>query len=265
MKKLLLLLLPLFIWGCGKNYNNLIDTSPSNSQVSSVSPVDKFTYSEADSLLPLKIAVANYESIQSVSFNIYDPDGNQLNAQPEAMKAGNLVATYNNPTVPSKEYTGTFPMKHSYVNGKYQVDFFLKDADNSSKKGASQYFLYSNSEKNVAPEISNLNAPDTVALAFDTTYIFISVAAQDSNGLSDIKTVYFNSYIPPDYHASGSNPFVMYDDGTHTDKVPGDGIYSLTIILPPTGVTKGLYKFEFFAEDRSGAVSNKITHYIDIK
>jgi len=55
----------------------------------------------------------------------------------------------------------------------------------------------------------------------------------------------------------------MFDDGNNGsdgDLIAGDGIYSIIIRLPPTGVTKGTYRWEFQARDRAGKSSNKIIH-----
>ena len=56
----------------------------------------------------------------------------------------------------------------------------------------------------------------------------------------------------------------MYDNGTNGDQTSGDGIYSLIIELPPTGVTKGVYRWEFQARDHGKKLSNKIIHNIVI-
>lgn len=117
----------------------------------------------------------------------------------------------------------------------------------------------------VAPVISNLVAPDTVTIGGDTTKIFLSVTVSDENGLSDINSVYFNSYIPPDGHPSSANPIKMYDDGTHGDQKAGDGIYSTYVVLPPTGVPHGTFRWEFFAQDKNGLLSNKISHNIVVQ
>ena len=59
----------------------------------------------------------------------------------------------------------------------------------------------------------------------------------------------------------------MYDDGNpvHGDAIAGDGIYSQIISLPPTGVTKGTYRWEFQAQDREKKTSNIIIHNIVVK
>ncbi len=116
-----------------------------------------------------------------------------------------------------------------------------------------------------APVISNLVAPDTVTVGSDTTEIFVSVFVSDNSGLSNISSVYFNSYIPPDGHPSSSNPIKLYDDGTHGDITAGDGTYSTLVILPSVGVPRGTFVWDFFAQDKSGVTSNKISHNIVVK
>jgi len=57
----------------------------------------------------------------------------------------------------------------------------------------------------------------------------------------------------------------MFDDGTNGDVTAGDGTYSRIVILPPVGVTKGTFRWEFQAIDRSGESSNIIDHFVLIQ
>ena len=81
------------------------------------------------------------------------------------------------------------------------------------------------------------------------------------NGLSDIDSVYTDFYSP-------NNPsafrVLMFDDGdeAHGDLVAGDGIYSFKNIFQNA---QGERKFEFWARDRAGALSNMITHIVVVK
>jgi len=104
------------------------------------------------------------------------------------------------------------------------------------------------------PVLSNLAAPDTISRSAGKT-IVLSVHVTDPQGLSDIKSVYFNVTKPDGTPADG-NPFFMYDDGdetNHGDKTAGDGIYSLIIIITPQNA-KGNYRFDFMAEDYSWGI-----------
>jgi len=116
---------------------------------------------------------------------------------------------------------------------------------------------------NHPPVLSNLVAPDTVQLANQDQTLRLTVMASDTDGLSDILKVSFNSY-KPDNSLTGGSPFLMYDDGqSGGDSKAGDGIYTLTVALPST-TTPGAYRFEFEAVDRSSAVSNVLVHTITI-
>jgi hypothetical protein len=65
---------------------------------------------------------------------------------------------------------------------------------------------------------------------------------------------------------TGDTLFSMNDFGDYVsygDAVAGDGIYSYKNTFS-SGATKGIRRFEFFAVDRSGLLSNVITHYIKL-
>lgn len=120
---------------------------------------------------------------------------------------------------------------------------------------------------NVPPVISNLVAPAELTLStLDVVTATMTVEVDDPQGLADIQFVYFNSTKPDGKPATG-NPFYLNDDGNQPvsgDKVKGDGIYSITINLPP-GTTMGEYTFVFEAIDFSNAKSNQITHKLTVK
>ncbi len=104
------------------------------------------------------------------------------------------------------------------------------------------------------PVLSNLTAPDTVSRSAGKP-IVLSIQVTDPQGLSDIKSVHFNTTKPDGTPADG-NPFFMYDDGdkeNHGDETAGDGIYSLIIIITPQNA-KGEYRFDFMAEDYSWGI-----------
>ncbi len=90
--------------------------------------------------------------------------------------------------------------------------------------------------------------PDTLVVT-DTTFIQTSIKVSDSNGLTDIESVYFIVYKPD----GTTNNFktTMFDDGNvddNGDETAGDGIYSRIIKLDQTNA-KGTYRFEFKAKD----------------
>jgi hypothetical protein len=119
---------------------------------------------------------------------------------------------------------------------------------------------------NHPPILSNLIMDSLISIKGSTNqnYIQIIISATDADGQSDIRMVYFDSY-RPDGSPSGGNPFLMYDDGDlqglSGDNIAGDNNYSLKIGLP---TSTGTYRFEFYAVDRSNAISNAIIKNIVI-
>jgi hypothetical protein len=120
---------------------------------------------------------------------------------------------------------------------------------------------------NTPPTLSNLQAPDTVVIGSTTQLIQLTVRAADVDGLDDVQKVQFKSYFPETDTIPRGNPILLFDDGgssgdiSDTDLVPGDGIFTVTIQLPPT-VSKGTRRFEFQAFDRAGSGSNIINKLI---
>lgn len=121
--------------------------------------------------------------------------------------------------------------------------------------------------QNIPPIIRNLQAPDTMILhSTDTLKIYLGLEVYDPDGYSDIKSVFFNSYLP-DGSSSRNNPIYLFDDGNlqlNGDLVAKDGIFSRIIILPPN-TTKGTYRFDFQAIDKKDESSNIISHNLVVR
>lgn len=121
--------------------------------------------------------------------------------------------------------------------------------------------------QNVPPIVRNLQAPSILNLhPTDTLKIILSIEAYDPDGREDIKSVFFNSFLP-DGSPSRSNPIYLYDDGNYQangDQQANDGIYSRIIILPPN-TPKGTYRFEFQAIDKKNESSNIISHNLVVQ
>ena len=266
MKKIILLLIPFLIGGCQKKFNDVIGTASYNDiQVKQVPTADSFKYSVIDSSLTVSVTLTSSENVKEVYCNIFTPDGDQLNSTPfQLFDSGNI--TLNDDSLKGdNQYSNLFPLSRNYVTGNYKIQYYVEDISGNTKLLAYHYFNYNPGTPNVAPVISDLIAPDTATIGTSDLYLVITIKAQDGNGLQDIQSVYFNSYIPPNGAPSTNNPYYLTDDGKNGDLTAGDGIYTITIVLPSTGVNTGKYRWEFFAKDRSGALSNKITHYIVIR
>jgi hypothetical protein len=146
--------------------------------------------------------------------------------------------------------------------GAYHVQ--LRATDNRGLAGNSISRRLMIWRTNAAPVLSNLVAPDTVYLPVnDSLLIPMSVAVFDSNGLGDVQEVFFRSLNSSD----PTKKYYLQDNGdqrVYGDRIAGDGIYSIIIVLYPTS-TKKTYQFAFQAIDASSDTSATLMHSITVK
>lgn len=263
MKKLLLIIIPLIIWGCEKSFDNVIDPKTSDYQVTGVSSFNSFNYAIGDSAAILFMRFNSGSSISQSYVEIFSPEEKKINLSPIILYDDGEEA-HGDQTYGDEIFSNKYPFSQSFLNGSYEAQYYVTSKDGNTTQVARHSFIYNNGQANASPVVSNLIAPDTAEIGSVTLLIFLSIDVADSNGQNDIKTVFFNSFIPPNGNPSSSNPFLMFDDGTNGDVTANDGTYSITIQLPPQGVTKGVYRWEFMAKDRGNKLSNKIIHNINI-
>jgi hypothetical protein len=254
MRKAYFLLIPLLIWGCEKTYDNLIDTSAENFQISSIAGIKDTVDLKVpgDSLLSLRMIFTPQSTVSKTYFDIYASDNSRLNSSPVEMQE-----------VIENIFENQFILKRENPIGNYTVKFSASGLDGNIKQVAVASFYFNNGQDNLPPEIFNsVIDPDTVAFVVsDTTVIFTSAGAMDPNGANDILEVYFIVYKPDG--TTDNSKVLLYDDGNveHGDKLAGDGIYSRLIQVDNTN-DKGTYRFDFRAKDRSGELSNIINHFV---
>ena len=256
MGKYYLLLIPLLIWGCEQTFDNVIDTSTENYQLTSVIGIKDTVDLKVpgDSLLSLRLIFSPQSEINKVYFDIYASDNTRLNSAPVEMQE-----------VLNKIYEEQFILKEENPIGNYNVRFSVTGLDGKNKQVAISSFYFNNGQDNLPPAIANtVIEPDTVVVN-DTTVIFASVEAIDPNGANDILEVYFKVY-KPDGTTNDVKVF-LFDDGNTSesgDLIAGDGKNSRLIQVDQSN-DKGTYRFEFIAEDRSGVLSNIINHFVLIQ
>ncbi len=266
MKKIfLLLLLPILFIGCEKKYTGIIDVNNNDYSVINVFVPLNVAFNQQDSSLTVSIQFNNNSQFQQVHFNLFASDGKRINSNPVVMYDNGDITNYGDSVAGDNIYSGKVLLSSVYPNGTYRVDFFVIELSSVSKNVAQHNFTFYNGQENFPPVISNLTAPDTLHLTDEIQLVRLAVKVWDPNGLNDIETVYFNTFLPNGNPSSG-NPFLMYDDGNMTDngdEIEGDGIYSRVIQLPPS-TPPGIYRFEFEARDREGELSNKIIHNLHV-
>jgi len=263
MRKAYLLLIPILVWGCEQTYDNVIDTTTENYQVNNIAGIKDTVYLKipGDSVITPRLIFTSQSLVSAAYFNIVASDLSQLNSSPIEMTE-----------VADNIFENEFILSGQDPNGVYTINFTATGLDGNNKQVALSNFYFKNGQDNIPPIISNsVVDPDTVEVLVPTV-IFTSVEAADSNGQSDILEVYFISYRPDS--TTNGNKIQLLDDGSccplppfnevSGDSVAGDGIYSRLIQVDQSN-QKGTYRFEFQAEDRLGAQSNIINHFVLIQ
>ncbi len=130
MQKSFLLIIPLLIWGCEQTYDNVIDTSNENYQVSNVIFIDHnppVVYDlkvPGDSLLNLRVIFTQQSIVNKIYFNIIASDFSQLNSSPIEMEE-----------VSDNIFENQFILSSQNPNGVYTINFSVTDFNGNSEPG----------------------------------------------------------------------------------------------------------------------------------
>ena len=150
------------------------------------------------------------------------------------------------------------------TGGSVRIDFRAIVAGDTSQEAATLNLV------NLRPVILSavlttytLIQPDSPAVVIDTIY----VAADDADGLEDLKSVTFE-ILKPDgtlgVGLGGSTAFPLFDDGTRIDQQIGDGTFSGGVTFGSQNEV-GTYTLMFVAKDLGGAVSDTVTHQVVVQ
>ena len=155
--------------------------------------------------------------------------------------------------------------------GRYRMQFIALDNEgNQSNVLERTLFITRN---NSAPSLSDLVAPDTVDLPVGGSIVIqFTVVASDSDGLADIRDVYFERIDPPD---PSFTKFFLLDDGgvdlpgplglRSGDNVAGDGRFSVLVPLIDGQAQRRTNLFGFQASDTFGDTSATILHFLTVR
>jgi hypothetical protein len=259
----------LFLGGCEKRYNTIIDSSPNVLFVSnpmfSLQTINTDTIytgvaqTPSDTITIIALASLKLDqpfekrSTVSVRFTVGDYQSSILLCE----------GTLQNFNPADSMYFGFvgFRIQRSLV-GDFVVKLWAEGQDGEV---SNMFFLPLHiSRFNHPPVISNLKAPDTLHIG-DTLSLTIKVS--DPDGLADVYEVGYRSLKPDGTYANNGNMIPMFDDGNETfpsgDAVAGDGIYTYSTTVPQTAQS-GTYTYTFSALDKSRTFSNTITKQIVI-
>lgn len=155
--------------------------------------------------------------------------------------------------------------------GPHRIQLSALDGTNLNSNGLE--ITLDIKRRNSIPVLSDLSAPDTVTLPVGGAVIVImSIAAADSDGLSDIQQVYFRSLTSssPDFK------FFLKDDGgadpppfsgwpSSGDVIAGDGIYTIEVPLVDGQAQRRTNTFAFQTIDAYGDTSATVIHYLTVR
>lgn len=264
IKFVTVLIAVIFLIGCEKKFDNLIDNSSHNYQVESVSPKDSIIFNVIDSSLVISIQFYSTSKLNSVYALIIDPAGKNYSSEKiflfdnGKLENGDLLAN-------DKKFSNKIFMKSRDLTGRYTIKYYVNDDLLANRFAAQTTFVFRNGVSNIAPVISNAFIdPDTLVVTTTTT-IQTRVRTFDENGLNDIKEVYFIVYRPDG--TTNNIKTLLFDDGNVNDNgdlIAGDGVFSRKIQVNENNV-KGTYRFEFRASDRGGLLSNIINYPVLIQ
>lgn len=257
----------LLFTGCEEEFDNVIDNSASDFQVTSVAPSDSIKFNFSDSLITIKINFNSSDNLQDVFCDVYSSANIKLNTQSINL-FDNGKSENGDAAAGDGQFANKFPLSQFYPNGIYDIKYFVTDASNQIKEVAWGTFKFDNGQNNIAPIISNLILADSIKVGTD--FVF-SVLVTDANGYNDIDKVYFELYRPDGTvvkDGSGNWKFDLFDNGDlagRGDQFAGDGIFSFkNSFLDDPSTQRGLWRFEFTAKDQGNKLSNVIIKSITV-
>ncbi len=260
----------LFLTACEESSTEVIEQPLVQFVVTGISAPDKFILSESDSSFVASVTIENPQNLSDVWFNVSTADGlTRIETNVKMADNGNEIN--GDETEGDGIFSGKTFLGKDTKSGKYQVEFYIADKinpqpDNIHKIGI-KYFEVEGGKQNSPPQIVNLAIPDTVSRNQKFTF---SAEVKDSNGLQDIREVYYELFNPNGekvVNSKGISQFPLFDDGdvnANGDETAGDGIYTVFLTIP-TNQPTGFWEFKFTAVDKSDAKSNQVSRSVYVK
>jgi len=144
--------------------------------------------------------------------------------------------------------------------GAYRVEYLANDGNTYLSNLVAAAFFATRANSPPTLDTTSLDAPDRVTRPqTGSLLVFMSIAAADSDGLADVRDVFFINLA-----SMSQTPQFLLDDGEQGgipsgDLVAGDGVFSIIIQVPST-VPLGVYPFSFQAVDTFGDSSSAFIH-----
>ncbi len=267
IKNILFIVVSVFLASCDDIPNGVVEQLNPVVEIQNLFVPSSINYTGADTKLQVRLTFSETQNIERTWFKITSIiDGREITDAVELKNNGNQAES-GDITAEDNIFSGYYLLSEQMPNGDYSVEIYLKLSGQNTRKIAVSKFYYDNGQDNFPPELSDLNIPASVNRG--EQFVF-TVKAKDANGLADIKYVYFVLTRPDGTTVidtrTNSSKFIMDDTGNldiYGDQTAGDGVYSFKNSFGETAQT-GSWVFKFEAEDRSGKLSNQITHTMTI-
>ena len=254
MRKIILaILLLITFWGCDGIENLIVDPSEETFSVSQIEAPDELKYSGDNTMLNTSIIFTDTKALTDVWVKVASIDES-------------VVVTYHTNMVHSvgNKYSVSIAMNQEMPSMLYTINYYFSTNIQVEKKISSHNFDYDNMQNNVAPVLSEPNIPNQIKL--DENFSF-SVRVTDENGYDDVKDVFYELFKPNGEqveNSQGITEFPLYDDGSNGDLVAKDSIYTTRLMFPSSKAETGTWKIKLKARDRQNALSNEISHNIEV-
>jgi hypothetical protein len=281
----------LFLLSCEKEKSDLIDVSLNSPFISSLqlatssANLDTTTgsavvhlpdgsYTISDTIVIRVRQVGGLYNLRRVNYYLYQPESQNWFASgilfivPPAHGKQSYLPSGTMEPLPGylADSAGTYKAFFSFNIqrcdiGTYRIAVVAENSSSLQSNTLSAALVID--RNNLPPHLGGLSAPDTLHRPVSGRVpVFFAVNASDPDCPTDILKVFFKS-------VNSSSPnfeFQLFDDGKsggHGDSVAADGRYSLVIPIDSTA-TLGTKEFRFWARDKSGALSDSISHFITI-
>lgn len=250
---------------CDDAGDGVVDSVSDNLVVQDINAPTSFTKTLSDSIFTTEVVLGtNSYSPDAVWLNIKESTGGDVLRRNISLYDDGNVAVSGDAIANDNKYSMRITMSALDPSGKYNLEYYYSDANNNTRKLSVVQMKYDNGQNNLPPEITNVVLPDTLIIDEDTVYAIIAADVSDINGYSDIEEVWF-TVTRPNGTSNGAKLF-MLDNGKASDgdEAAGDGRFSIVIIAERGQPNLGTFTFHFRASDKSGNLSEIISHTITI-
>ncbi len=269
MKKLfsLLFFIILLNVGCDKIPSEVVGVDVNSIKVGMIQAPSNFSYTTTNTSFVTSVKLETEGEIKGVTATLRSADGKYGYFSDIALLDDGKTTLSGDQTANDNYYSAIIKLNEEILSGSLIIEYFVTYAlgkQSITQKFAVHQFSYDNGSTNIAPEILNLTAPDTIVVEPPKSVFAMALEAKDENGLNDIAEVYFITFKPDG--STNNNKAYLLDNGdaNNGDLVAGDGIFSIIVEINMNNL-KGDYTFEFKAKDRRGKFSNVINHKITVK